>query len=288
MNRQQWLGSGFALFSAITFALNMVLARVSYDYGANIHALNLSRAVFFLIVLGIVILVKNKPIFLSETSRWLSVAMGLLLCTEMYVLLAAIQTIPVALAVLIFYTYPLLLAVYGWSTATEKFSISSSMLLLAGFGGLVFVLINSPIELNPYGIGFSLIAALVMGAMLTISEINLRSNDRIVVLFYTLSTVVICISLFAVVLVNVYWPIGTVGWLAFIGSCLFYVTATFTLFSAVESIGPLRTAIIDNTSPVWAILFGYLLLEQVLTTKQLFGAVIVVCVASALQLTRKD
>ena len=35
------VGSVLALVSAITFALNMVLAGMSYQHGANIHALNL-------------------------------------------------------------------------------------------------------------------------------------------------------------------------------------------------------------------------------------------------------
>ena len=50
---QLWLGSLVALCSASTFALNMVLARMAYDAGGNIHALNLSRAGLFLVCLAL-------------------------------------------------------------------------------------------------------------------------------------------------------------------------------------------------------------------------------------------
>ena len=49
-------------------------------------------------------------------------------------------------------------------------------------------------------------------------------------------------------------------------------------------VGPLQTAVIDNTSPVWAILFGMLLLGQLLSPKQIIGAIIVIVGALSVQL----
>ena len=86
-------------------------------------------------------------------------------------------------------------------------------------------------------------------------------------------------------LVPLKWPGTGRGWLAFWGSSGLYVVATFTLFKAVSLAGPLRTAIIDNTSPVWATLFGFLLLGQVLSVKQLGGILVVVAAVIALQVS---
>jgi drug/metabolite transporter (DMT)-like permease len=283
-------GSALALLSAITFALNIVLAGMSYQHGANIHALNLSRAMLFLATLGCILLATRTPARLAPRIRNLSIILGLLLCTEMYVLLGAIRTIPVALAVLIFYTYPLIIAIHGWLAGVEKFNLFSMILLLTGFGGLLFVLISAPVVPDINGLLFSLCAAFIMAAMLLVSDKALKSSNNHVVLFYTLSTVVITIVLSIVTTdaVTLAWPIDRLGWVVFSASSFFYVAATFALFMAVNLVGPLRTAIIDNTSPVWAILFGYLLLNQVLTVRQLLGALVVIAAVMLLQFIKRN
>ena len=130
-----WLGSALALLSAAAFALNLVFAGISYQYGANIHALNLSRALLFLVSLQIVIEATKAPVRMPPRAMLSSALVGVLLCAEMYVLLGAIQTIPVALAVLVFYTYPMLIAAVRWITGREPFQTQSLLFMLIGFAG---------------------------------------------------------------------------------------------------------------------------------------------------------
>ena len=282
------IGSACALVSAIAFALNLVLAGMSYQHGANVHSLNLVRAVLFLCSLAIYILATRTSFSLPTRARNISFLVGVLLCTEMYVLLGAIVTVPVALAVLIFYTYPIIIACWKWTSGEETFTWAAFVLMLAGFCGLFFVLINTPpSQLEIIGISLAIVAALVMAAMLITSEHNLVRYNNQVVLFYSLAMVVAIIVLSSLVAVDLNWPSGTLGWLVFLGSSIFYVVATFTLFKAVSLVGPLRTAIIDNTAPVWAILFGYILLAQSLTPKQIGGALVVIVAVMLLQLVKR-
>ena len=56
LHRQQfWAGSLAALASAILFASNVVFSRLAYDFGANLHSLNLVRTVTFLCCLILVV-----------------------------------------------------------------------------------------------------------------------------------------------------------------------------------------------------------------------------------------
>lgn len=278
-----WIGSTVALLSAAAFALNLVLAGVSYEYGANIHSLNLSRAAGFLACLGIAIKLKGVSITLPPRIRLAGIVIGILLCTEMYTLLGAIQTIPVALAVLIFYTYPMIIAIYRWIAGQEKFSWKSAILLSIVFIGLSVVLIDSPVALEKSGIILAIAAAFVMATMLIGSEHSLNHYDNHVVLFYSLIVVTLVILALSLTAVDLQWPTGLTGWSMLAGSSIFYIVATFCLFKAVSLIGPLKTAIVDNTAPVWAILFGYLLLQQVLGSQQIFGVFIVMLAVVLLQ-----
>lgn len=273
--RQILLGSLAALFSAIAFSMNVTLAGLAYEYGANIHALNISRAVLFWLTLLVVVEMKNLALGIPNRARVVSVLLGVLLGIEMYVMLGAILFIPVALAVVIMYTYPLMIAIYDWLSGRGKFSYLQLVVMVFVFIGLSLALSVPTGVVNINGVLLALAAAVVLATLLVLSERALTHHENNVIMLYMLTGTCASIILF-LTLVDLRWPVTTIGWLAFSGSSGCYVVATFLLFTAVNMVGPLRTAIIDNTSPVWAILFGFLLLGQILSPAQIVGVVMVV------------
>ena len=156
--------------------------------------------------------------------------------------------------------------------------------IVAGlFFAFEFLLADGSLAPDLRGTAFAVAAAVIMAAMLITSESSLKNYDNFVVLLYALATVTVIIAGISLTLVPLEWPSGQEGWIVFSASSVFYVMATFTLFKAVAMAGPLRTAIIDNTSPVWASLFAFLLLEQAMSDRQLLGMVLVVGAVIALQ-----
>ena len=61
--------------------------------------------------------------------------------------------------------------------------------------------------------------------------------------------------------------------------------ASTLLYAAIKMIGPFRTAIIDNSAPVWAIVLAALLLGQRLNAVQLFGGALVIGAVLLVQLS---
>ena len=59
--------------------------------------------------------------------------------------------------------------------------------------------------------------------------------------------------------------------------------ATILLFVAIRMIGPFRTAIIDNSAPIWAVALAALLLGQRLNATQLLGGALVIGAALFVQ-----
>jgi drug/metabolite transporter (DMT)-like permease len=79
-------------------------------------------------------------------------------------------------------------------------------------------------------------------------------------------------------------PTGAVGWMSFAAVPVFYAVATITIFMSIGYIGPVRTSLVMNLEPVVAIVFGFVLLGQVLTPMQLGGAAIVIAAVVAVKL----
>jgi drug/metabolite transporter (DMT)-like permease len=283
-----WIGSLVALCSAVTFALNMVLARVTYDAGGNIHALNLSRAGLFLLCLGAWVHFSGRSLKLPRGPLLASLLLGLLLCAEMYLLLGAIIFIPVALTILIMYSYPLLLAGLTWVTGSDKPTLPRVLALVVAFMGLG-IAVAAPVGgvMDWRGIGLAGASALTLGALLLFSERIMEGRDNRVIMFYMIVATTMTVALLSATVVDLAWPSGTKGWLAFCGSTAFYVVATVCLFTAVSMIGPLKTAAIDNTSPVWALLFGFGLIGETLAPRQMLGMALVVGALIFLQIVQR-
>jgi len=288
LTRQRyWLGSTAALMSAIAFSTNVALSRLAYDFGTNLHALNLIRAVVFLAVLIIAVWLSGSRVSIERKELYRCLVLGILLCAEMYLLLASILFIPVALAILVFYTYPIMIAVWTWRTGRSNFSYFGLSVMMVAFIGLITTLAGSDGLLVGWdgrnGIALAFIAAICLAALLLLSERVLeRQSAKIMMLYMLLSTTAV-VGFVSIFIVELTWPTSTGGWLALGGSAVFYVVATLLLFKAVDLVGSLQTAIIDNTSPVWAMILGIIILGQWLTVQQVIGATITVTAVMLLQ-----
>ena len=282
-----WLGSAAALLSAVAFSTNVALSRLAYDFGTNLHALNLIRAIIFLVVLILAIWMSGSRISIERKDLYRCLALGILLCAEMYLLLASILFIPVALAILVFYTYPIMIALWTWRAGRRNFSCGGLGGMIVAFIGLIITLTGSDALVEGWdgriGVALVLVAAICMAALLLLSERVLeRQPAKIMMLYMLLSTTVVA-GFVSAFIVELTWPTTLVGWLPLCGSAVFYVVATLSLFKAVDLVGSLQTAIIDNTSPVWAMILGVIVLGQWLTEQQVMGASITVTAVMLLQ-----
>ena len=281
------LGSLVALGSAVAFSLNMVLARLAYDAGGNIHALNLTRALLFLACLAAFLRLTGRPMGLPRRAVVFSLLLGILLCAEMYLLLGAILFIPVSLTILILYTYPLMLAGVTWMTGREAPSVARFAALLCAFVGLGLALAAPAGALDGRGLALAGLSAVMLATILMVSERIMAGRDNRVVMLYMMIAASGLIAALSLGVVELAWPAGGPGWIAFAGSTGCYVVATFCLFTAVSMIGPLRTAAIDNTTPVWSVLFGLWLIGETLAPQQLLGIALVVGALIVLQVLQR-
>jgi drug/metabolite transporter (DMT)-like permease len=285
--RRFWLGSAAALMSAVAFSSNVVLSKLAYDLGTNLHALNLIRAAVFLGCLLVSVWLSGSQVSIKRNELYHCLALGVLLCAEMYLLLASILFIPVALAILVFYTYPIMIALWTWRTGRHHFSYFGLGVMALVFIGLIITLTGSDRLLvgldGRNGIALALIAAICLATILLLSERVLERQPAKIMMLYMLLSATAVVGFVSLFIAKLTWPASFWGWLALCGSAVLYVAATLLLFKAVDLVGSLQTAIIDNTSPVWAMILGVVVLGQWLTAQQVIGASVTVAAVMLLQ-----
>lgn len=271
-----WAGSSFALISAIAFAFNVACGPLVYEAGGNIHAVNFIRPVVFLAVVLVWIVAARKSLRLPSLQLSGAVLLGGVLSLEFYAVFSAVKYIPVGLAILVMYTYPLMVAILHGLIEQGRVPVRIVLILLVTFCGLALALATPADALDWRGVALAFGAALGMCALVMISERTVEGHDNAVVMFYiTLTAAAVMGSMFASG-VPMIWPKTTTGILALVGSTSAYVVATLLLFVSISMIGPSRFSAIDNTAPVWAILLGMVLLGEELAAAQWAGIALVV------------
>ena len=287
---QTLLGIILSLASAASFATNSTLASIAYNHGATPLSVATFRTVLALVILFSILRIFGVPTRLPSHQRWQALGLGILLAVYSFSLLAAVARIPVALAVLTFYLYPLFTAIGAWATGQERMTLSLGAALAAAFVGLALALNIGGGELDSIGVGLAVAAAVFNTVLILLNRRLVGDTDSRPISLHMLFSAAIGLLLVNAVAGSFPLPDTTEGIAAFIGVGLFYSFSIIAFFSAISMIGPIHTGIFMNFEPITSVFLGVVVLSQVLMPLQFLGATIVVgaIVFAALTKTRKQ
>jgi drug/metabolite transporter (DMT)-like permease len=270
--------------AAIGFAFNTTAAKVAYAGGTNpLSYLTLRSAMAALLVLTI-LLIARRGLRLPLRQRLAAFGIGALLALYSYGVLSSIQFIPVALTILIFYTFPLLTSLYMWASGRAQPTWATGGALIVAFVGLALALDVTGGKLSFAGIALAAMAALGITAVIVLNNRVVGEGDSRPV---TLHMMVSATTIFAAIT----WiagdfalPTTASSWAAFSLGPLAYAGAIVTIFIAMSLAGPVPTSLSMNLEPVASMLFGFLALGEILSPVQLVGAGLVIAAVLSVRL----
>lgn len=272
----RWNGVALAALVGICFATNSSLAGVAYVEGSNPLSVLFVRAVAAFIALNLLLRDRRVPRRLPPTRRFAAIGLGVIFAGYSYGIMAAIQMMPVALVILSFYTYPLMVACWAWWRKTEVFSARTALALGFAFVGLMLALNVFSATPNLLGTGLSIGSALLLTIVLSLTPLVRGDGDSRPVTLHMLGTAATCFALGLVVDGEFSFPHSAYGWFGFIGAPVFYTFGIIKLFEVLGRIGPVRMSLVMNIEPVASVVLGYVLLQQSLSVLQLFGVALVI------------
>lgn len=280
------LGSILAGAAGIGFAANSTAAKLAYEGGTNpLTFLTLRSTLAALLVLTIVLLTQ-RSLYMPFRRRLAALGIGVILAAYSYGVLAAIQYIPVALAILIFYTLPLLTAAYTWISGRERPTILSVGALLVAFLGLALALDIGSGGMNPLGIALAAAAALGVTIVILLNNRLVGNADSYPVTLHMMFSATALCALVTVMLGDFTLPQTRTGWTSLGIGTAAYAAAITTVFIAVSLAGPVPVTLSMNLEPVASMALGFIVLGQLLSGVQLLGAGLVI--ASVLSVRLAD
>lgn len=268
-------GRLYALIAAIFFGGITTFARLAYEGGSNPYTVVLVRFVFGVIFVAVAVVILRQS-FRLPRHMWpavLGVSIGWFAATVGH--LSSVLFIPVSLAVLIFYTFPLMVAAAAHFIYGEQLGLLKVLAFLIAFIGLALALGPSSDTLDWRGVVLVVFGAMGSAATLLLSRRLSRSLGPFTLTFYVNVVNTILIVGVISVMGDIAWPYTASGWVGVTGGTLCFVIAILVMFAAVARVGPATTAMILNVEPLIAIIAAAVLLGERLTAVQLVGGALV-------------
>jgi drug/metabolite transporter (DMT)-like permease len=280
------VGIALATVAAVSFAANTTLARVAYDGGSNVMTYLTVRTILAGAVVLVLLTLSRGPLRLPPRKRLAAFGIGIVLALYSFGMMSSIKFIPVALAVLIFYTYPLLTTVYLWLTGGERPNWISGTSLIIAFVGLILALDIGGASFELRGVAFATLAALGITTVVILNSRLVGGGDSRPVTLHMMASAAIVYTAVTLALGEWSLPVGAPGWWSFVGGPVFYAAAIISFFIAMSKLGPFRATLTMNLEPVSSMVLGFVLLGQVLTGWQLLGAGLVIAAVFNVQVAR--
>lgn len=281
----RWIGVALLLTIASAFAANHVAARVAFEHGTSVITAIAVRSGGTAVALGALLALARAPVAIAAPTLRRAICIGLLISVQSYCLYSAVARIPVALALLAFNTFPVMLGLMSWATGAERPSTRALVAMPVALAGLAIALdafgwagarLAAGTGTMAAGVAFALGASISFAAALLLTTRWLGLVDGRLRSLILMSVVALC-ALFAAGIGDAFTlPHDAIGWIGLSLLTVLYGFGITALFIVLPRLGAVNNAAIMNFEPVAALGLGWLVLDQTIAATQIAGGAVVI------------
>lgn len=268
-------GFGFVLLAALFFGAAPTLARLAFDGGTGTLTLQFARFAFATVGLGLLIAVLRTPLRVPRRHLPLLALLVVLSGGASYGYMTSVRHVPVPVASLVFFTFPLMVGPLAHLLGDERLTLRRAAALAVGFAGIVLVLEGGAAHADPAG----LLLAFGAGTCVAVSfQVSRRLTAAIPAMLLTATVASVSAAACGLLLAlhgGLDLPVTAGGWAGVLGNALAYTVGLSCLFAAIRRLGAVRTAIAGNLEPVLSVTLAAVVLDEALAPIQLAGGLVV-------------
>lgn len=280
------LGVPLLMVIAVTFSANHVSARLAFDHGASVATAVLARSVVTAAVVFALLRLQGVAMNLPGATLGRALIVGLVLSVQSYCLYSAVAQIPVALALLAFNTFPVMLSLMTWAAGRGRPSPRAAVAMPVALVGLSLALDvwGKPVSA---GVLWAFAAAFAFALVLLLTDLWLKEVDGRVRSMLTMATTAVVVGVAAGATGALAAPADATGWVGVLLLSAFYGTAITSLFVVLPKLGSANYAAVLNFEPIAALFLAWVLLGQTIAPLQVFGAFVVMGAIAWLGLAKR-
>jgi drug/metabolite transporter (DMT)-like permease len=273
------------VIGATSFSIVDILIRWGFEAGADSLTMVTLRGLIGLPLLWLWIrYVPPGP--MTPRERNIALVFGVVFAGNVYFLFVAIEHMPVPIAILTYFVYPLLTGLIGAATRLDTLSWRGALAALAAFAGLALILGAQPGGVVFAGVAAALAASLCRTGTLLATRSLLGGADARLITWYSLLSSTALFALAALATGTWNPPQTALGWVAVTGIGIGVTVSLLAIFVSTLRIGPFRTALFMNLEPLLTVIGAALLLGEVVTPVQALGGAVMIAALVMFQLKR--
>lgn len=275
-NGRRHVGIVLVLTSAVGFAIGPTAAKVAMENGANTLTVVTMRGLIGAALLGLLIVIFRQRFRIgSEALKWCLICSAFS-AVMVYGLIGSVAYIPVSVAILIFFTHPIVVAVIVHWRGGDRLTARKLLLAVGAFAGLALALAPAFDALEPAGIALAALAAItICGSILSGARAQQHATST-QVNFYVTAVSGILFALITSGLQEWSLPPNSLGWMGIAGAGVGIAVGLLTFFAAFRHLSPVRATMLCNVEPLLSILFAAAILGERLNALQWTGAAIMI------------
>ena len=281
---------------ALMMGANHVGARLAFNAGMDVATGVAVRSWATACVVVLIVWWGKVPWRANGAQRRGLLLAGLANGVQSQCIYSSVARLPVALALLVFNTYPLWTAFWDrvlYGRRTERAVLQAMPVILLGLAMALDVMgassgLGAADQWQQMGVGvaFALTAAAVFGLALVWTQHETQGMDGRV---RTIGTMTLS-GLVALAVItshgSPHWPQTALGWSGMAAMTFLYGTAFTILFTVLPTLGVSGHSAVMNVEPVFALVLAWAVLDQRIAPIQIVGALLVVGAVVALGLRK--
>jgi drug/metabolite transporter (DMT)-like permease len=273
---RQAIGILLALGSTVAFAIGPTAARLALDNGCDVLTVITLRGVIGAAMMVPPILLSRRGFAIERHAvRWCAYA-GLFYAVMIYGFIGAVAAVPVSVAVLVFFTHPILIAAIVHWQGGERLTRRKLVLAVAVLAGLGLAVGPEVQNLDLGGVALAALAAVAISGMIlssaraqahaTTTQVNFAVTALSSIVFAGLTTAAGAWAL----------PANAIGWIGVAAAGLGIGLGFLSFFAAFRYVSPVRATMLTNVEPLLSILFAALILGERLDPSRWAGVGLVI------------
>jgi drug/metabolite transporter (DMT)-like permease len=274
--RRLWLGLALLLLSALMFSLHNTLARLAYDEGVAPTTINAARTTAVLLMFVLMFGTQGQWPRVPRAA-WLAFALtALSYGLHNPLLLIAFKFIPVSLAILVLYLYPLLVAFLAAAIGQERLRRRTLAAAAVAFAGVALVLEIGGVALDWRGLALAAVSAAALAANI-VGAAQLNRHMQALAVPFALSMVgTVVFNALMLADGGPALPASVQGWWILATATLTSPAAIIAFYLALPRAGAPRSSLAMNVEPVITVLLAVWLIGESLGWTQVAGAVLII------------
>ena len=262
--RTELLGGALILLASVQFGVVVVLGKLSARSGISVFAMLAIRFAIAAAALALALTAIRQRLVAARGERGWLVVLGVVgYAVEASLFFAALRHGQAAAVTLLFFTYPVFVAVASILLGRGAPGVRLAVALVSAVGGAAIVIaFSGRITISRIGVAFAIGSALSFTAYLLVLDHVVRRTGSLVTSLWVAASAAAALAVYAASTSASWTTAGARTWAELAGMGLATAGAFVCLFLGLRRLGPVRTSIVAAAEPLATTILAFVILQE--------------------------